>query len=119
MGMLRVRACLCHSSRLCAGDSTGRWVRTRAFREIDYDPAFPDRLLEFDSFDKAFAWNEERRADGTGGRHAKHMSKPKDSVPTEQLAMLVEMKEEAAKANLPAALSLASVSGMDIAPACE
>ena len=84
-------------------NSTGRWVRTRAFREIDYDPAFPDRLLEFDSFDKAFAWNEERRADGTGGRHAKHMSKPKDSVPTEQLAMLVEMKEEAAKAKVKTA----------------
>ena len=65
----------------------GKWVRKSAFREIDYDPNSPDRLREFDTFDAAFEFDEARRLDGTGGRHAKPYPKPKDTVPKEQLAL--------------------------------
>ncbi len=58
-------------------NASGKWVRSSAFREIDYDPDNPDRLREFDSFDEAFAFDEARRLDGTGGRHAKPYPKPK------------------------------------------
>ena len=60
--------------------ASGKWVRKSAFREIDYDPDNPDKLREFDSFDKAFEFDEARRMDGTGGRHAKPYPKPKDTV---------------------------------------
>ena len=50
-------------------NASGKWVRCSAFREIDYDIDSPDRLREFDSFDKAFEFDEARRLDGTGGRH--------------------------------------------------
>ena len=65
----------------------GKWVRSSAFREIDYDPGDTDKLQMFDSFDQAFQFNEARRLDGTGGRHAKAYPKPKDTVPKEQLAL--------------------------------
>ena len=68
-------------------NASGKWVRASAFRKIDYDPDNPDRLREFDSFDKAFEFDEARRLDGTGGRHAKPHAKPKDTVPKEQLAL--------------------------------
>ena len=68
-------------------NAAGKWVRKSAFREIDYDPDAPDKLREFNTFDDAFAFDEERRLDGTGGRHAKPYPKAKDSVPKEQLAL--------------------------------
>ena len=40
-------------------NAAGKWVRSSAFRKIDYDPDNPDRLREFDNFDAAFAFNEE------------------------------------------------------------
>ena len=70
------------------GENTaGKWVRSSAFREIDYDPNDPTRLREFDSFDEAFAFDEECRLNNTGGRKALYLSKPKDTVPKEQLAL--------------------------------
>lgn len=66
-------------------NADGKWVRIRAFREIDY--AEDGYLNEFENFDAAFAFDEARREDGTGGRHAKHYPKPKDSVPADQLAL--------------------------------
>ena len=70
------------------GENTaGKWVRSSAFREIDYDPNDPTRLREFDSFDEAFAFDEECRLNNTGGRKALHLPKPKDTVPKEQLVL--------------------------------
>ena len=68
-------------------NGSGKWVRMSAFREIDYDPSVPWKLREFDCFDDAFAFNEDRRLDGTGGRKAKTYSQPKQQVPKEQLAL--------------------------------
>ena len=68
-------------------NAAGKWVRKSAFREIDCDRDNPDSLREFDSFEKAFEFDEARRLDGTGGRHAKPYPKPKDTVPKEQLAL--------------------------------
>ena len=68
-------------------NAAGKWVRCSAFRRIDYDLENPDRLREFDTFDKAFEFDEARRLDGTGGRLAKPLPKPKDTVPKEQLAL--------------------------------
>ena len=65
----------------------GKWVRSSAFREIDYDPENPEKLREFDNFDATFAFDEECRLNGTGGRKAVHLPKPKDTVPKEQLAL--------------------------------
>ena len=36
-------------------------MRASAFRECDYDPKNPDKLHEFDTFDKAFEFDEARR----------------------------------------------------------
>ena len=66
---------------------TGKWVRRSDFREIDYDPKKPDRLREFDNFEGAVAFDEACRLDGIGGRSAKISSKPKSTVPKEQLAV--------------------------------
>ena len=68
-------------------NAAGKWVRCVGFREIDYDPEENDRLREFDSFDEAFAFEEECRVTGTGGRNARHYPKPKDTVPKVQLAL--------------------------------
>ena len=70
----------------------GKWVRSSAFRENDYDPSDPTRLREFDTFEEAFAFDEECRLNGTGGRKAVHLPKPKDTVPKEQLALEKAMK---------------------------
>ena len=67
-------------------NAAGKWVRSSAFREIDYDPENPDKLREFNTFEEAFAFDEECRLNGTGGRKAVHQQKPKDTVPKEQLA---------------------------------
>ena len=42
--------------------------------------------------DAAFAFDEECRPNGTGGRKAVHLPKPKDTVPKEQLALEKAMK---------------------------
>ena len=68
-------------------NAAGKWVRSSAFREIDYDPENPNRLREFDNFDAAFTFDEECRLNGTGGRKAAHLPKPKDTVPKDQLAL--------------------------------
>ena len=73
-------------------NAAGKWVRSGAFREIDYDPENPDKLREFDNFDAAFAFDEECRLNGTGGRKAVHLPKPKDTVPKDQLALEKAMK---------------------------
>jgi hypothetical protein len=65
----------------------GKWVRRSAFREVDYDPDDPSKLREFATFAEAFAFDEACRADGTGGRIAKYVAKPKSSVPEEQRAI--------------------------------
>ena len=57
-------------------NAAGKWVRKSAFREIDCDRDNPDSLREFDSFEKAFEFDEARRLDGTGGRHARYYPKP-------------------------------------------
>ena len=74
-------------------NAAGKWVRASAFREIDCDPENPDRLREFSNFDAAFAFDEECRLNGTGGRKAVHMPKPKDTVPKEQLALEKAIKQ--------------------------
>ena len=61
-------------------------------RLINYDPENPDKLREFDNFDAAFAFDEECRLNGTGGRKAVHLPKPKDTVPKDQLALEKAMK---------------------------
>ena len=68
-------------------NAAGKWVRSSAFREIDYDPSDPTHLREFDTFEEAFAFDEECRLNGTGGRKAAHLLKPKHTVPKEQLAL--------------------------------
>ena len=68
-------------------NAAGTWVRSSAFREIDYNPENPDKLREFDTFEEAFAFDEECRLNGTGGRNAVHLLKPKDTAPKEQLAL--------------------------------
>ena len=75
-------------------NASGKWVRCSAFHEIEYDNDSPDRLREFDSFDKAFEFDEALRLDGTGGRHAKPYPKPKDTVPEEQLALDKSLKHD-------------------------
>jgi hypothetical protein len=74
-------------------NAAGKWVRSGAFREIDYDPENPDKLREFDNFDAAFAFDEECRLNGTGGRKAVHLPKPKDTVPKDQLALDMSFAE--------------------------
>ena len=51
-------------------NAAGKWVRSSAFRKIDYNPENPDKLREFDTFEEAFAFDEECRFNGTGGRKA-------------------------------------------------
>jgi hypothetical protein len=68
-------------------NESGKWVRSSAFRTIDYDPKNPDKLREFKTFDEAFEFDEECRSLGTGGRRARHMAQPRVSVPREQLAL--------------------------------
>ena len=68
-------------------NAAGKWVRRSAFREVDYDPDDPSKLREFATFAEAFAFDEACRADGTGGRSAKYVAKPKSSVPEEQRAI--------------------------------
>ena len=70
----------------------GKWVRSSAFRENDYDPSDPTHLREFDTFEAAFAFDEECRLNGTGGRKAVHLPKPKDTVPQKQLALDKSLK---------------------------
>ena len=62
-------------------------------RLINYDPENPDKLREFDNFDAAFAFDEECRLNGTGGRKAVHLPKPKDTVPKDQLALDMSFAE--------------------------
>ena len=84
-------------------NAAGKWVRSSAFRKIDYDPENADKLREFDNFEAAFAFDEECRLNGTGGQKAAHKPKPKDTVPKEQLALEKAMKAE--KTKKPAAKS--------------
>ena len=76
-------------------NAAGKWVRSSAFREIDCDPSDPTHLREFDTFEEAFAFDEECRLNGTGGRKAVHLPKPKDTVPKEQLALAPKRKRKA------------------------
>ena len=76
-------------------NAAGKWVRSSAFREIDCDPSDPTHLREFDTFEEAFAFEEECRLNGTGGRKAVHLPKPKDTVPKEQLALAPKRKRKA------------------------
>ena len=68
-------------------NAAGKWVRCSAFREIDYDPEKLGNLREFGNFEDAFAFDEACRLGGTGGRKAKFSSKPKGTVPKEQLVL--------------------------------
>jgi hypothetical protein len=73
-------------------NESGKWVRSSAFREIDYDPEIPDKLREFNTFNEAFEFDEECRLHGTGGRKALHKGKPRASVPREQLVLEKSLK---------------------------
>ena len=68
-------------------NAAGKWVRPSAFRKIDYDPENLDKLRECNSFDEAFAFNEECRLNGTGCRKADHLPEPQGTDPKEQLAL--------------------------------
>ena len=78
-------------------NAAGKWVRSSAFREIDYDPDNPEKLQEFDSFDAAFEFDEQCREDGTGGRNAKFSPQPKNTVPDSQMALVKAMAHATAK----------------------
>ena len=70
------RKCALKRDRRYAQNAAAKWVRASAFREIDYDPENPDKLREFDTFDEAFEFDEARRMDGAGGRHAPGQAPP-------------------------------------------
>ena len=63
----------------------GRWQnRPLDELEADYREAF---VKEVTRLRESFAFDEECRLNGTGGRKAAHLPKPKDTVPREQLAL--------------------------------
>ena len=84
-------------------------------RLINYDPENPDKLREFDNFDAAFAFDEECRLNGTGGRKAVHLPKPKDTVPKDQLALEKAMKH-AVEEDKDTKIPIVNLSGT---PACS
>ena len=69
-------------------DETSFGVLTQFLHKLIGPSAnYPSKLREFATFAEAFAFDEACRADGTGGRSAKYVAKPKSSVPVEQRAI--------------------------------